>query len=129
MSTVLAAEGGSITPGEHWTVEIGGLTFNLDTIIATLIAGAVVCGLGYYMANRATKGRPSGLQVAFEALAAWVQGQVKEGMGVRTPRGVVGFCITVFAFILTCNWPHYPPRSGSRRPPPTSTSSTRWRCW
>jgi len=104
MSIVLAAEGGNITPGEHWTVEIGGLTFNLDTIIATLIAGAIVCGLGYYMANRATKGRPSGLEVAFEALAAWVQGQVKEGMGVRTPRGVVGFCVTVFAFILTCNW-------------------------
>jgi hypothetical protein len=41
MSTVLAAEeGGSITPGEHWTAEVGGLTFNLDTIIGTLIAGS-----------------------------------------------------------------------------------------
>jgi F-type H+-transporting ATPase subunit a len=104
MSTVLAAEGGTITPGEHWTVEFMGLTFNLDTILSTLIAGIIVCGLGYYMANRATKGRPSGLQVAFEALTSWVQGQLKEGMGVRTPRGVLGFCVTVFAFILTCNW-------------------------
>ena len=42
--------------------------------------------------------------MAFEALTAWVQGQVREGMGVRTPRGVVGFCVTVFAFILCCNW-------------------------
>src|SRR6188768_1190181 len=100
MSTVLAAEEGGITPGEHWTAEVGGLTFNLGT----LIAGFIVCGLGYYMARRATKGRPSGLQVAFEALASWVQGQVREGMGVRTPRGVVGFCVTVFAFILCCNW-------------------------
>ena len=66
MSTVLAAEeGGTITPGEHWTAEVGGLTFNLDTIIGTLIAGIIVCGLGFYMARRATKGRPSGLQVAF----------------------------------------------------------------
>lgn len=104
MSIVLAAEGGTITPGEHWTGEFLGLTFNLDTIVGTLIAGAIVCGLGYYMASRATKGRPSGLQVAFEALAAWVQGQLKEGMGVRAPRGVLGFCITVFIFILTCNW-------------------------
>ena len=120
MSTVLAAaEGGSITPGEHWTGQFLGLTFNLDTIIGTLIAGIIVCGLRYYMARRATKGRPSGLQVTFEALATWVQGQVREGMGVRTPRGVVGFCITVFAFILCCNWLAALP-SEHWIPPPTA---------
>jgi F-type H+-transporting ATPase subunit a len=104
MIFLAAAEGSTITPGEHWTGEFLGLTFNLDTILGTLVAGIIVCVLGYVMARGATKGRPSGLQVAFEALTGWVQGQVKEGMGVRTPRGVVGFCITVFAFILTCNW-------------------------
>jgi F-type H+-transporting ATPase subunit a len=120
MSTVLAAvEGGSITPGEHWTGQFLGLTFNLDTIIGTLIAGIIVCGLGYYMARRATKGRPSWLQVAFEALASWVQGQVREGMGFRTPRGVVGFCITLFAFILCCNWLAALP-SEHWIPPPTA---------
>ena len=87
---ILAAEG-TITPGEHWTVQLGGLTFNVDTIIGTIVAGLIVCGLGYYMANRATHGRPSGLQVAFEALTAWVQNQTKEGIGVRTPSGVVAF--------------------------------------
>jgi F-type H+-transporting ATPase subunit a len=101
---VLAAEEGEITPGEHWTGEFLGMTFNLDTILGTLIASAIVCGLGYYMASRATKGRPSALQLAFEALAGWVQNQVREGMGRRVPTGVVGFCITVFAFILVCNW-------------------------
>ena len=117
---ILAAEeGNTITPGEHWTGEFLGLTFNIDTIIGTLIAGAIVCGLGYYMANRATHGRPSGLQVAFEALAAWVQTQTREGMGMRTPRGVVGLCITLFAFILTCNWLAALP-SEHWLPPPTA---------
>jgi F-type H+-transporting ATPase subunit a len=116
---ILAAEGNTITPGEHWTGEFLGLTFNLDTIIGTLIAGLIVCGLGYYMARGATKGRPSSLQVAFEALTAWVQSQVKEGMGMRTPRGVVGFCITVFAFILCCNWLAALP-SEHWIPPPTA---------
>ncbi len=117
---VLAAEGGSdITPGAHPTVDFLGLTFNIDTIIGTLIAGVIVCGLGLYMASRATKGRPSGLQIAFEALAGWVQGQVKEGMGVRAPRGVVGLCITLFAFILTCNWLAALP-SEHYVPPPTA---------
>lgn len=118
MSLVLAAES-EITPGAHWTGEFLGVTLNLDTIVGTLIAGIIVCGLGYYMASRATKGRPSGLQVAFEALAGWVQGQVKEGMGVRAPRGVVGFCITVFAFILCCNWLAALP-SEHYIPPPTA---------
>jgi F-type H+-transporting ATPase subunit a len=102
-TAVLAAEG-EITPGEHWTGEVLGVTLNLDTILGTLVAGIIICAAGYYMAQRATKGRPSGLQVAFEALAGWVQAQVKEGMGRRVPTGVVGFCITVFAFILICNW-------------------------
>lgn len=100
---VLAAEG-EITPGEHWTGELAGLTFNLDTILATVVAGAIVCGLGLHMARQATKGRPSRLQVAFEALVGWVQQQVKDGMGVRAPRGVVGLCVTLFAFILVSNW-------------------------
>ena len=119
MIFLAAAEGSTITPGEHWTGEFLGLTFNLDTILGTLVAGVIVCVLGYVMARGATKGRPSGLQVAFEALTNWVQGQVKEGMGIRTPRGVVGFCITVFAFILTCNWLAALP-SEHYLPPPTA---------
>src|SRR3954447_484832 len=117
-TAVLAAEG-EITPGAHWTGDFLGITLNLDTILGTLVAGVIICGLGYYMAQRATKGRPSGLQVAFEALAAWVQGQVKEGMGRRVPTGVVGFCICVFAFILICNWLAALP-SEHWLPPPTA---------
>ncbi len=99
---VLAAE--EIKPGEHWTVEIAGLTFNMDTIIATLVAGGIVCGLGIYMARRATKGRPSKLQLTFEMLVGWVQQQVYDGMGLRAPRGVVSLGVTLFAFILIANW-------------------------
>ncbi len=98
---VLAAE--EIKPGEHWTGEFFGLTFNLDTIIATVIAGAILCSLGLYMARGVTHGRPTKLQLVFEALTAWVQGQVREGMGRRAPRGVVSLAITLFAFILICN--------------------------
>ncbi len=104
MSALVLAAEGEIKPGEHATVELAGLTFNIDTIIGTIIAGAVVCGLGLYMARGATKGRPTGLQLAFEALTGWVQNQLREQMGMRTPRGVIGLCVALFAFILTCNW-------------------------
>ncbi len=104
MSVLLAAEEGGITPGEHWTGQVAGLTFNIDTILSTIVAGAIVCGLGLYMARGATKGRPTGLQLAFEGLTSWVQSQLSDQMGLRTPRGVLGLCIALFAFILTCNW-------------------------
>jgi F-type H+-transporting ATPase subunit a len=104
MSTLVLAAEGEIRPGEHWTGELGGLTFNLDTILGTVIAGGIVCGLGIYMARGATKGRPNGLQLAFEGLTGWVQAQVKDQMGMRAPRGVVQLCIALFAFILICNW-------------------------
>jgi len=60
---VLAAE--EIKPGEHWTGEFFGFTFNLDTILATVIAGTIVCGLGLYMARGVTRGRPTKLQLVF----------------------------------------------------------------
>ena len=102
---VLAAEGeGGIQPGHHTTAEVLGMTIHVDTVAATLIAGAIVCGLGLYMARKATSGRPSKLQLIFEMLVEWVQGQVKEQMGLRAPRGVVQLCVTTFAFILICNW-------------------------
>lgn len=101
-AAVLAAEGG-IEPGAHATVELLGFTLNIDTILATAFAGAVVCGLGLYMARGATKGRPSKLQITFEALTGWVQGQIREGMGMRAPRGVVALSVALFAFILICN--------------------------
>lgn len=100
---VVLAEGG-IQPGVHKTIEILGVTLNIDTILATLLAAVIVCGLGLFMARGATKGRPSKLQLAFEALTGWVQGQIKEGMGVRPPSGVTGLGVALFAFILICNW-------------------------
>lgn len=117
MSVVLAAE--EIRPGEHWTGEFLGLTLNLDTILGTIVAGAIVCGLGVYMARGATKGRPTGLQLAFEGLTGWVQGQVRDGMGVRAPRGLIGLCVTLFAFILIANWLAVLPTE-HYLPPPTA---------
>jgi len=102
--TVVLAAGGSIQPGEHKTVEILGITLNIDTIGATVLAALIVCGLGLYMARGATRGKPTKLQLVFEALVSWVQGQMKEGMGLRAPSGVVGLSVALFAFILICNW-------------------------
>jgi F-type H+-transporting ATPase subunit a len=119
--SVLVAEG-AVTPGQHWTGELLGFTLNLDTIVGTLVAGVIVCGLGLYMAHRAVAGRPSGLQVAFEVLVAWAQDQTEELMGRRAPRGVVGLAITLFASILVSNWIAVFP-SEHWVPPPTADTN------
>jgi F-type H+-transporting ATPase subunit a len=119
MSMLLLAAEEEIQPGKHWTGQVAGFTLNLDTILGTLIAGGVVCGLGLYMARGATKGRPTGLQLAFEGLTGWVQTQVREQMGMRTPRGVIGLCVALFAFILICNWMAALPTE-HYLPPPTA---------
>ncbi|WP_051343087.1 F0F1 ATP synthase subunit A [Pseudonocardia spinosispora] len=99
---VLAAE--QIQPGHHPTAEFLGLTFNTDTILSTLVAMVILLGLGLYMARGASAGKPTKLQLIFEMLVDWVQSQVQEQMGLRTPKGVVQLCVTTFSFILIANW-------------------------
>jgi F-type H+-transporting ATPase subunit a len=114
---VLAAE--QIEPGHHPTAQLFGLTFNTDTILSTVIAGVILLALGLYMARKASAGKPSKLQLIFEMLVEWVQGQVNEQMGVRAPKGVVQLCVTLFAFILISNWLAALPTEHVA-PPPTS---------
>jgi F-type H+-transporting ATPase subunit a len=103
VAQVLAAEGGEIEVGVHTTATFLGMTFNADTIVATLVAGAVVLGLGLYMANRASHGVPSKLQLAFETVTDAVQKQVDSSIG-PTAAFVVPLAVTLFFFILISNW-------------------------
>lgn len=115
---VLAAESG-IQVGQHTEVSFLGMTFNVDTLISTLLAAIVVVGLGFYLRAKATSGVPSGLQLMFESVTDQVEKQVEESVGIRTAPFVVPLAITLFFFILAANWlsivPHafesyvYPP--------------------
>lgn len=107
MSAALAAAQPAainITPGEHIEWHIAGLTFNGDTITATLIAGAIVLGLGLLVARRSSTRKPTKLQLAFETVTEQVEAQVEDSMGVRTAPWVVPFAFALFVFILIANW-------------------------
>ena len=101
-SIVLAS--GEITVGEHPRASIFGLEINLDTFISTLLAGAILIGLGLYMRSRITDGVPGKLQLAFEALVRYVEDLVETAMGIRVAPFVVPLATTLFAFILIANW-------------------------
>ena len=98
---VLAAD---ITVGEHPRTSIFGLAVNRDTVISTCVAGAVLIGLGLYMASRITDGVPGKLQLAFEGLVKYIEDLVEESMGIKTAPFVVPLAVTLFAFILIANW-------------------------
>jgi F-type H+-transporting ATPase subunit a len=93
-----------ITPGEHIHWHVAGLTFNGDTIIATLIAGAVVLGLGVLVARRSSARKPTRWQLVWESIVDQVEYQVEDTMGVKTAPWAVPFALALFVFILVANW-------------------------
>lgn len=97
---LMAAE---IEVGKHHKVSIAGIEFHIDTIATTCIAGAIVIGLGLWMARSATSGVPSKIQLFWEAVVGWVQGEVNNSLGKTSPF-VVPLAVTLFFFILFANW-------------------------
>jgi F-type H+-transporting ATPase subunit a len=95
---------GEVEIGQHITVTIGGLTFNVDTIIGTVIAGAIVVLLGLYVARKISARQPNKVQVVFETVTTAVRNQVESTMGIQTAPFVVPLAIALFLFILIANW-------------------------
>jgi F-type H+-transporting ATPase subunit a len=95
---------GNVEIGQHIVWKIGGLSFNVDTILATLIAGAVVIIFGLWVRAKLTTGVPKGPQLAFETATGAVERQVESTLGIRTAPFVVPLAIVLFFFILIANW-------------------------
>ena len=118
--TILAAD---LEVGHHRTVDIGGLTFNIDTIWSTVIAGLIVLISALYMARRASSGRPSKLQLAFETIVDAIEKQVASSMGQVAPF-VVPLALTLFLYILIANWIGLIPTRGNLEPPSADINFT-----
>lgn len=123
MSTVVLAEK-TIEIGVHPTVTFLGLTFNVDTIISTLIAGVIILGLGFWLRSKVTStGVPSRVQIFWETLTKAISDQVESMMGVRIAPYTVPLGVALFLFILTSNWLELIP-TGHKLPAPTADANT-----
>jgi F-type H+-transporting ATPase subunit a len=93
--------------GEHTQRTIGGITFNIDTIISTLVAGAIVLILGFWARSALTKKDPSHVptkvQILWETVVGEVNTQVEDNLGKLNPF-VVPLAVALFFFILIANW-------------------------
>lgn len=94
----------TVEVGEHIEWHLFGLTLNGDTITATLIAGAILIGLGLWVRFKSSIDKPSGLQLFFETVTEEVEARVEETLGLKTSPFVVPLAETLFLFILICNW-------------------------
>jgi F-type H+-transporting ATPase subunit a len=104
MSKSFVLASGNITIGDHHgVIHVAGLTIDLDVVWTTLIAAAIVFGLGLLMRRKVTSGVPGKLQLFWEVLVEQVTDLASSAIG---PEGIpfVGLGVTIFFFILVCNW-------------------------
>ncbi len=89
--------------GHAVTTQVFGLDVNLDIVWVTLFAAGFVLALGFLMRARATDGVPGKLQLFWEVLVEQVQELTDSAIGPQGRR-FVPLAVTIFLFILTCNW-------------------------
>lgn len=101
------AEDSQIEIGKHTTRELFGMTFNVDTIISTLVAGALVLLLGFVAVRALTKKTedhvPTKIQLVWEGVIGEVNKQVEDNLG-RVHPYVAPLAVSLFFFILFANW-------------------------
>jgi F-type H+-transporting ATPase subunit a len=123
--TALAVVPADITVGDHPTTQFLGLTFNVDTMYTTVLAGLVTVGFMLYVAHRASSGVPNRLQIIVETVSQQANGFVRDAVGHDIPPWLVPLGVTLFFFILFCNWMAWVPsgHSPERLGPPTADTN------
>jgi len=91
-----------ISVGDHVQRQVFGLTIDMDTVWATIIAGVIVILVGLIMRAKVTSGVPGKFQLLWEMAVGAVQKQVDDSIGPRGAK-VVPLALTLFIFIFTCN--------------------------
>ena len=114
---------GTINVGHHVTAQVGGWTFNLDTIWSSALAALIVLGLGVWMRAKITSGVPSRIQLTWESAVSTIENQVETSMGLRVAPFLVPLAVALFFFILIANWIELIP-SGDKLVAPTSDVNT-----
>jgi len=107
-----AADEGEDEPAIHigthieWDVPVLG-TVNGDTVISTLVAGAILLLLGFWVRAQLTKKTddhvPTKLQMVWEGLVKYITDLVEDNLGKVNPF-VIPLAIALFFFILIANW-------------------------
>jgi F-type H+-transporting ATPase subunit a len=107
MTSLLLPMETEISIGEHKTAELWGMTFNVDTIISTVVAIALVLLLGFVARRALTRETadhvPTKVQLIWETVVKEVNTQVEDNLG-RVHPYAAPLAISIFFFVLFANW-------------------------
>ncbi|MHB8379168.1 MAG: F0F1 ATP synthase subunit A [Acidimicrobiales bacterium] len=101
MGTLLAA--GNISVGVHPEAHVFGLTIDTDIVTSTLLAAGILLYMGFRVRAKVTDGVPGKLQLMWELLVEQVNDLADSAIGPKGRR-FVPIGVTLFLFILICNW-------------------------
>lgn len=91
--------------GHHTEQEWFGMTVNVDTVLSTAIAAAVVLALAFYLRAKVTStGVPGGVQLFFETVTVQFRNQVESAIGMKIAPFILPLAVSLFTFILVANW-------------------------
>ncbi len=100
----IAAEA-AIEVGHHVQQTWLGLTVNVDTVLATAIAGLIVIILAFILRAKVTStDAPSGIQLLWETITIQMRDQVESAIGMKVAPFVLPLAVALFIFILVANW-------------------------
>lgn len=91
--------------GHHIEQQWFGMTVNVDTVLSTAIAAAVVLLLAFILRAKVTStGVPGGVQLFFETVTIQFRNQVESAIGMKVAPFVLPLAVSLFTFILISNW-------------------------
>jgi F-type H+-transporting ATPase subunit a len=125
ITSLAALPAANIKVGDHPTGHVFGLAFNIDTVYTTAIAAVVTVLFMLMVARKVSDVVPNKVQVLVEAVVDQTKKFVEDAVGHDIPPWLVPLGVTLFFFILFCNWlawipsGHDPERLG----PPTADTN------
>jgi F-type H+-transporting ATPase subunit a len=101
----------TVEVGKYPTFHLFGLTFDINVIVATLLAAFIVLLLFWLMHRKLTAGTPGKLQIIFEMITVDLVGALADSAVGEKGKKFVPIGVTIFMFILICNWLNFIPTS------------------
>jgi F-type H+-transporting ATPase subunit a len=97
-ATNTVTESPSVLSAAHATT-FAGLTFHVDTILATVVAGILVIAAGLLVRRRLSAHAPTRAQLAWETVVSAVERHIERSIG-PAGRAIVPLAVVLFVFIL-----------------------------
>lgn len=107
MSQAESSGGGTVEYIQHHLINLhvgeGFMTWNIDTMVISVLLGLLIIVVGRNVTKNATDGVPGGFQNFVESILEFVQGQVKDSFPGHHPL-IAPMALTIFVWVWLMNF-------------------------